>query len=182
MKIDGMRGLTLLELLFVLVIMTLLFGFVSQGADLVRRERVASATQELYSDIQKARVDAMTRVGKGFGIRLASHGSYVIFKFNDCNSDSNYDINTCANGTREETDMVKRELHPSVMLCKMNPSIEVNNDVRVFDRFGVPRRSSGGLGPITIYVKNDQSIGPIRCVTISTNRIREGTWNGSECI
>jgi prepilin-type N-terminal cleavage/methylation domain-containing protein len=182
MKRDGMRGVTLLELLFVIGIMAVLLGFTSQGMDLVRRERVVSATQELYADIQKARVEAMTQDGKGFGIRLASHNSYVIFKFNDCNNDSNYDDDTCANGSREETDIVRRELHPSVLLCKTNPSTSVNNDVRIFDRFGLPRRSSGGIGPITIYVKNDQSIGPIRCVTISTNRIREGTWNGSECI
>jgi prepilin-type N-terminal cleavage/methylation domain-containing protein len=182
MRRDGMRGVTLLELLFVIGIMAVLLGFTSQGMDLVRRERVVSATQELYADIQKARVDSMTGDGKGFGIRLVSHNAYIIFKFNDCNNDSNYDSDTCANGTREETDIVKRELHSSVMLCKTNPSTSVNNDVRIFDRFGVPRRSSGGIGPITIFVKNDQGIGPTRCVTISINRIREGTWSGSECI
>ncbi len=182
MKTDGMQGVTLLELLFVLGIMSVLLGFTSQGIDIVRRERVVSATNELYADIQSARVDAMTRDGKGFGIRLESPNSYVIFKFNDCNNDSNYDADTCAGGTREEMDVVKRELHSSVMLCKTNPSTSVNNDVRIFDRFGIPRRSGGGLGPITIYLKNDQSIGPTRCITISTNRIREGTWNGSECI
>lgn len=182
MKKDGMRGVTLLELLFVIGIMAVVLGFTSQGADLVRRERVASATRELYSDIQKARLDTMTKSSEGIGIRFESRTSYVLFKFNDCNNDSSYDTDTCTNGTREETDIIKRELHSSLALHKTNPSTDVNNDVRIFDRFGVPRRSGGGLGPITIYVKNEQGPGLIKCVSISTNRIREGTWNGSECI
>ena len=37
MKKDGMRGVTLLELLFVIGIMVVLLGFTSQGVDLVRR-------------------------------------------------------------------------------------------------------------------------------------------------
>ena len=181
MKRDGMQGVALLEVLFIIGIIALLVGFTSKGADLVRRERVASATRELYADIQKARVDAMTQDGKGFGIRLVSHNTYVMFKFDDCNNDSNYDADTCANGTREETNIVKRELHPSVALHKTNPSTDVDDDVRIFDRFGSPRRSTGGLGGITIIIGNDQEADAIRCISISTNRIREGIWKGAQC-
>lgn len=180
-KRDGMQGTTLLELLFAIGIMVILLGFTSQGMDIVRRERVASAARMLYADIHRARVDALTRGGNGFGIRLVSQNSYVIFKFDDCNNDSNYDSNTCPGGAREETDIIKRELPPSVVLHKTNPSTDVNNDVRIFDHDGIPRRPTGGMGGITILVGNNQDAGPIRCISISTNRIREGFWKGSEC-
>lgn len=181
MKINRMRGVTLLELLFVIGIMAVLLGFTSQGMDIVCRERVASAARMLYADIHRSRVDALTRGGNGFGIRLVSQNSYVIFKFEDCNNDSNYDSNSCPGGAREETDIVKRELHPSVVLHKTNLSTEVNNDVRIFDHDGIPRRPTGGFGGITILIGNDQDAGPVRCISISTNRIREGFWKGSAC-
>jgi len=182
MKTNGMRGVTLIELMLVIAIMAICAGFTSQGMELVRKERVASAARMLYADIQKARVDALTKDGNGFGIRLVSQHSYVMFKFDDCNNDSNYDSNTCANGTREETDIMQRELHPSVVLHKTNISTDVNNDVRIFDRNGIPRRSTGGMGGITILVGDNQDAGPIRCISISTTRIRQGFWKGSECI
>lgn len=182
MKRGNMRGMTLLELLFVAAIVAVLLGFTFQGIDLVRRERVASAARELHADIKKARVDAMTRNGKGFGIRLASRNSYVLFMFDDCNNDGNYDTSTCTGGTREETDIIRRELPSSVALYKTNPSTDVSNDVRIFDRFGSPRHATGGLGGITILVGDKHNIGPFWCISLSTNRIREGIWKGSKCI
>lgn len=178
---ETMRGLTLLELMFVIGIMGIIVGFVPLSADMVRRERVESATRVLYADLQKARLDAMTQGGLGFGIRLESHNSYVIFRFNDCNNDYTYDANTCSDNGREETDVIKRELHSSVVLHKTNPSTDVNNDVRIFDPFGSPRQANWGMGNITIYVNNVLDTGLIKCVSISTNRIREGVWNGSTC-
>jgi Tfp pilus assembly protein FimT len=181
MKRADMRGMALLELMFVIAIMALFLIFASQGIDLVRRERVASAFRELYADVKKARMDAMTRDGKGFGIRLVSQNSYVMFKFEDCNNDATYDVDTCPGGTREETEIVRRELPSWVVLHKTKLSKDVSNDVRIFNRFGCPRRATGGMGGITILVGNDQNTGPIRCISISTNRIREGMWTGSKC-
>jgi Tfp pilus assembly protein FimT len=177
----NMRGMALLELMFVIAIVALFLIFASQGIDLVRKERVASAFRELHADIKKARVDAMTRGGQGFGIRLISQNSYVMFKFDDCNNDATYDVNTCSGGTREEAEIVRRELPSWVALHKTRPSKAVSNDVRIFNRFGSPRRSTGGMGGITILVGNDQNTGPIWCISISTNRIREGMWTGSKC-
>jgi prepilin-type N-terminal cleavage/methylation domain-containing protein len=178
---NNMRGMTLFEMMLVIAIMAICAGFTSHGMDLVRRERVASAARMLYADIQKARVEAVTRGGDGFGIRLVSRNSYEMFKFNDCNNDSNYDPDSCPGGTREEADVIQRELHSSVELHKTNPFTDVSDDVRIFDRFGSPRCSTGGLGGITILVGDNQKSGPIRCISISTNRIREGIWKGSQC-
>jgi Tfp pilus assembly protein FimT len=182
MKTDRMQGVALLELLFVIGIMVVLLGFTSQGMDMVRKERVANAARMLYADIHRARVDALTRGDSGFGIRLESQHSYVTFKFDDCNNDSNYDSSTCPGGTREETDIVKRDLHPSIVLHKTNLSTDVNNDVRIFDHDGIPRRPTGGMGGITILIGSNQDAGSTRCISISANRIREGFWNGSGCI
>lgn len=182
MKTIGTRGITLLELLVIIVIMAIMAGFASMSTDLIRRERVSSATRELYADLQKARLDSMTQGGKGFGIRQESENSYVIFKFEDCNEDYSYDANTCSGGTREETEIMKKSLGSSVVLHKTNPGNDVNNDVRIFDRFGSPRWPSWGLGGITIVVGSVPDAGLTKCVTISTNRIREAVWNGSECI
>jgi prepilin-type N-terminal cleavage/methylation domain-containing protein len=182
MRKEQMRGLTLLELLLVIAIMAVIVGFVPLSADMIRRERVASAARVLYADIQKARLDAMTQGGMGFGIRLESPNSYVIFKFIDCNGDSTYDVNACSANGREETAVIRRILHPSLELHKTNPSTHVNNDVRIFDRFGTPRQANWGLGMITILIDNVAESEFVKCVSVSTHRMRESMWNGSGCI
>jgi len=182
MKNNSMRGFMLVELMVVICIMAVVTGFTSIGKDMIARERVAGATRELYADIQRARLDAMTQQGKGFGIRFVSHNSYVIFKFNDCNGDYTYDAEGCEGNSREETEVQTRTLPVTVQLHKTNSKTDVNNDVRIFDRFGQPRLQNWGLGMITIVVKSTPDSGLTKCVSISANRIREANWNGSACI
>ena len=170
------RGMSLIELLTVIVIIAIMTGFVSVSKDLIRRERVASITRELYADLQRVRLDSMTKDSQGFGVRFESAGSYTIFQFNDCNGDDNYDPNTCAGGTREEIPLMTKTMPSSVELKKTNPFTECDNKVLIFDRFGVPRGDTWGLGLMTIVVKNEPDSGLIKCVSVSTNRIREGLW------
>lgn len=182
MKRIGIRGITLLELVVVIGIMAILAGLATFSTDMIRRERVASATRELYADLQKARLDAMTRDGKGFGIRLESPNSYVMFKFEDCDEDYTYDKDTCTGAAREETRIIKRKLPSGIALSKTNPYTSVNNDVRIFDRFGSPRRENWSMGLITILVRHVPDAGLIKCVSVSMGRVREAVWNGSKCI
>ena len=123
----------------------------------------------------------MTQGGKGYGIRLESANSYVIFKFDDCNEDYTYDPASCSGGSREETEIVRRTIHSSVVLHKTNTDKTVNNDVRIFDSFGSPRHPTWGLGGITIVLTNTADTGFVKCISISTNRIREGIWKRSQC-
>ncbi|MEK6698009.1 MAG: prepilin-type N-terminal cleavage/methylation domain-containing protein [Nitrospirota bacterium] len=177
MRIYGTeRGMSLIELLTVIVIIAIMAGFVSVSKDLIRRERVASITRELYADLQRARLDSMTKDSQGFGVRFESSNAYTIFQFNDCNGDYNYDSNTCAGGGREEIPLMTKNMPSSVELKKTNPSTDCDNKVLIFDRFGLPRRDTGGLGMMTIVVKNEPDSGLIKCVSVSTNRIREGLW------
>ncbi len=181
MKIRGMKGMTVMELVLVLGIACIVSGFAFWSSDMVRRERVHAAARELYSDIQKVRVDAMTGAGKGYGVRFESPDSYVMFEFEDCNGDYTYDAATCAGGAPEEKEPRRKTLPPGIALVKTSGAT-VNNDVRIFDSFGSPRQANWGMGPITILVKNSRDSGETRCISISLNRIRESVWNGTECI
>ncbi len=180
MKIGNRKGITLLELLMVIAIASVLSGFAFLGADMVQRERVDAATRELYADIQRVRLNSMTLEGKGYGIRFENAHSYVIFKFDDCNGDYTYDANTCANGTREEKEVLRRTLPPGVVLKKTNGS-SVANDVRIFDSIGAAHQANWGMGMMTILVMTKPDSGLARCISISMNRIRESTWDGSAC-
>lgn len=182
MRNKGISGLTLLELMIVMCIAFLLSGFAYLGTVLVRREQVSSITRELLADIHRARKNAITQEGKGFGIRFESSNSYVIFQFNDCNDDYKYDANSCGGGTREETKSVRRTITSSVVLSKTNMSQYFNNDIVIFDKLAFPRKADWGLGLMTILVRNNNDAGIIKCITISTNRVRESIWTGSSCI
>lgn len=181
MRIRTMQGNTLIELMVVVGIIAITVGLVSLGTNLIRRERVLSTTRELLADLQKARMDAMTKDSRGFGIRLESSRSYVLFRFNDCNEDSVYNDDTCPGNAPEEADVIRKTVPASVVLRKTNPTKETGNDVRIFDRFGSPRHPTGGLGGITILVRNVTDAEHIRCISVSTNRIREARWNGAQC-
>lgn len=180
MSKTGARGFTLLELLVVMLIITIIAGFASLSANLIRRERVAGVAREIYADLQKARMDAMTKDSKGFGIRLESANSYVLFKFNDCNDDYHYDPKGCE-GAPEETETVRKTLHSSISILKKNMS-SFQDEVHIFDRFGRPRNDDWGMGNVSIVVKSSPDAGLAKCVVISDNRIREAIWNGSKCV
>jgi type II secretory pathway pseudopilin PulG len=179
MKTIGMRGVTLMELLVIILIMAVMAGFVSLSADMIRRERVASAARILYADLQKARLDAMTLDGAGFGIRIESPNSYVMFKFADCNGDYAYEPASCMSGISEEVQAENRTLDSSLQLRRTG---SMSSDVRIFDRFGIPRAANWGMGNVTFIVESVPDAGLAKCVSVSTNRIREGVWNGSSCI
>lgn len=172
----GMRGITLVELMVVIVILAVVLGLASMGADVIRGARLSGATQQLLADIQLSRIQAMTHDAHGFGIRFQSATSYVVFRFNDCNDSKSYDTNTCAGHTREEADTTVKRIPPSVVLKKTLPSTDFNNDILIYDPTGVSRSATGALGNMTILVKNDDDETGMHCITISTIRVREGVW------
>jgi Tfp pilus assembly protein FimT len=182
MKIGATPGFTIVELIVIISIICIMSCFAYVGMDLIRREHVLSVNRQLLADLYSARMNAMTQGGKGFGIRFVSPTSYALFKFNDCNNDNTYDTNTCGGNSREETNVVTKTLSPSIAISKTNPSNHMNNEILIFDRHGFPRQANWGMGLMTILVSHNSHPEFIKCVTISLNRIRETTWNGSKCI
>lgn len=180
-RFSSTRGVTLLELIIVMAILAILVTLSSLGTDLIQRERVRSATRELLADLQRLRIDAMTRDARGAGIRFESSGSYVLFQFNDCNQDGNYDHDTCGGDGREEANAIVRTMPKSVILRKTNLVDNINGEVCIFDRFGTPRQKTGGFGIMTIIVRNERDPKIVRCVKLSVNRVIEGRWTGTKC-
>jgi prepilin-type N-terminal cleavage/methylation domain-containing protein len=181
MDTRGMRGVTVIELMVVICIAGILSGFAYIGTEMIHKEQVSSAARELLADIQRARMNAMTQGGKGYGIRFESSSSYVLFEFDDCNSDYSYDPSSCG-GSREETNVIRRQLTSTVVLNKTKPLNLFNNYVLIFDQLGYPRQANWGMGIMTIVVRNESDNSIIKCITISMNRIRESSWNGAACI
>ncbi len=176
---DKAAGLTMMEVMMTITIAVVLFGLGSVGVDMIRRERVRSASRELFADLQRTRYEAMTLDAAGMGVRFESHSAYVLFKFDDCDHDYEYDVDTCENGGREESGSTRKILPAGVELKKGNPSTDPNNDILIFDRFGMPRTKNWAQGPMKFILRNPSDQNAIKCVVISLNRIREGLWDSS---
>ncbi|OGW29546.1 MAG: hypothetical protein A2X56_12990 [Nitrospirae bacterium GWC2_57_13] len=179
MNRDNVRGVTLIEMLVTLSILAILAGLAGPGMDLVRNEQVAGVAKELVADIQRQRLDAMTgNSGKGFGIRFEASGTYVRFRFDDCNDDYTYDADGCE-GREEEGEAVKTVL-PGTILLKKSDGSDFRNDVLIFDRRGTPRRNTWGFGNMTIIVNHASGMGVSKCIAVSMYRIRSGIWKWND--
>ncbi len=176
MRNSGIKGFTMLELMVVICIMAVLMGFAYGGTDMVRRARISKVTQELLSDIQLARIQAMTQNAGGYGIRFQSATTYVVFRFEDCNENNSYEANGCAGGAREETSATVKNISSAVVLKRQNPTTDFNNKILIFDRNGISRSATGAFGNMTIVVKSDTDQNGMKCITISATRVREGIW------
>ncbi len=183
MKKNDAAGYSLVEVMVVVLIAVVLAGFTSLSIDVIRRERVRSASRELLADLQRLRYEAMTLDAKGAGIRFESNSAYVLFRFDDCDHDYEYDTDTCEHNGREERDVKRKILPAAVEIKRGNPSTDPNNDILIFDRFGIPRTKTWALGPLKLILKSQSDMDAAKCVVISMNRIREGVLakDGSGC-
>jgi prepilin-type N-terminal cleavage/methylation domain-containing protein len=185
-------GVTMVELVVVLAIVTIVTAIVAIGQGFVSTDRIKSTTAELLGDLQWIRHAAMTRGPdstapqlRGFGIRLETKNQYSLFRFNDTNLNFVYD------GTGEEAPLTsgesvpkRRLLHHSVALrIKSGVAlVDPNNKVLIFDHLGNPKQANMGFQQLSMVIQNpDLSEMPKKCISISFNRIREGQWDGSSC-
>jgi len=161
-----------------LIIVSLLVSLAAVGPAFVRTENVTKASRELLGDLQRIRQDAMTRRsaanGLGFGIRLIDSKSYTIFEFNDADGDFKYD------GAGEEAIPTSRALNSSVVINI--DGVAPDNKVLIYDKLGIPRSTDWALENLTLVVKHESAADvQQKCVVVSTNRVREGLWDGSSC-
>lgn len=176
MSLNNEKGVTLIEVIIVLVIISILASLTAVGPGFIRNDNISRASRELYGDLHKVRQDALTRSSSanslGWGIRFATPTTYTIFELFKSDDNNNY----------YEEKNPPRNLSSSIeyQINGVNP----NNDVLIFDKLGIPRTDTGTLWPndITLVIrhKTDNQV-QAKCINISTNRIREGLWDGSNC-
>jgi prepilin-type N-terminal cleavage/methylation domain-containing protein len=186
-KKNNEHGMTLMEILIVMVIIGIMSTMASLGYDIVRKQRLSSATRELVADIQQTRVDALTSsptgtTGQGFGIRFVPPTTYVVFTFDDADSSFTYD----GAGSNDEK-------NPQTHIISSQLSIQIINnptyDVLMYDRTGAPHLYThanpgvlfDGTTDMIIGIK-DLSSGITQCISVKTNSIREGVLSGTICI
>jgi len=191
-RIDNCEGVTLIELIVVLSIVSILAALVAIGPGFTSTERIRSASKELLADLQWLRYSAMTQGPdaacpqlRGLGIRFESNKSYKLFRFNDTNGNFNYDgIGEEQALTQVGAGKAQRDIYPPLELKirKSGELVNPDNAVLLFDHFGIPRQRNLGFQQMSIVFQNpDMNELQKKCVSVSFNRIREGIWNEDEC-
>ena len=185
------KGITLVELVIVLVIIAIVTAIASVGPGFISAERIKSTSRELLADLQYLRQSAMTQGPdntatelRGFGVRFESANSYHLFRFNDGNSNFMYDDTSEETALPGESAPRKKYIPGQLKLrIKAGDRLEDPLDkVMIFDHHGLPREPQMGFQLMSIVIENpDLSDAPKKCVSISFNRIREGVWDDQDC-
>jgi Tfp pilus assembly protein FimT len=188
---ENSKGTTLIELAIVLAIVVIVGAVVATGYGFLSADRVKSASRELFGDLQWIKHSSVTQGPDatvprlvGFGIRLESARTYRLFRFNDMNSNFQYDGAAEEAFLQGETSARQKEIPlPLEMRIKSSSKLVApQNTILLFDHLGIPRGDKLGFQQRTIVIHNpDNNDIPKKCISISFNRIREGQWDGSNC-
>jgi Tfp pilus assembly protein FimT len=188
---ENSKGTTLIELAVVLAIVVIVGAIVATGYGFLSTDRVQSASRELFGDLQWIKHSAVTQGPDaavpqliGFGIRLESNHKYRLFRFNDMNSNFQYDGAAEEAFLQGETSARQKEIPlPLEMQIKSSSKLVApQNTILLFDHLGIPRGDKLSFQQKTIVIHNpDNKDIPKKCISISFNRIREGQWDGSNC-
>jgi prepilin-type N-terminal cleavage/methylation domain-containing protein len=185
------KGITLVELVIVLMIISILIAIAAVGPGFISAERIKSTSRELLGDLQYLRQSAMTQgpdntvtALRGFGVRFESANSYHLFRFNDSNSNFMYDDTSEEAALPGESSPRKKDIPEQLKLrIKAGNRLEDPRDkVMIFDHHGIPREKQMGFQLMSFVIENpDLCDAPKKCVSISFNRIREGVWDDQNC-
>jgi prepilin-type N-terminal cleavage/methylation domain-containing protein len=188
---ENCEGLTLIELIIVLSIISILVALMGIGPGVTSAERIRSSAKELLADLQWIRYSAMTQGPdascpqlRGLGIRFESNKRYRLFRFNDSNGNFTYDSLEEERALNDgETEVKKRDVPPPLELKikKGGTLVDPDNAVLLFDHYGIPRQTNYGFQQMSIVFQHpDLDELEKKCVSVSFNRIREGIWNENE--
>ena len=186
------RGITLIELVIILVILSVVAAISYLSTSFIGAERIKTTSKNILGDLQWIRQSALTQGPDsvtprlaGFGIRFQSANAYHIFRFNDSNCNFSYD------GTEEEAALsgeaaVRERDIPEPLEMKIKKGavlMDPDNSILIFDHHGLPRQARMGYQTMSIVIQNpDDSDAQKKCISIYFNRIREGIWDGEDCL
>jgi len=179
MSLKSESGLTLVELLVVIGLMAIVFSFLTYLRDTYRQSVIIKIRDDVLSTLERARTLSITSVPHGFKC-LGDKFSLVGLKDGRCHSDNDkpcYNDNDCDSGDRCEagdyrktSDEDDRELesHTSPVGHSLCCISSCSNYTIWFDRKGIPRDASWGLGMTTVKINsiNKDSITTVS-ITIS---------------
>ena len=181
------KGFTLVEILIAIAMMGILSALTYQGFEMLHRHRLNAAAMQLFSDLQKSRQDALTKSqpqpinSRGFGLRFnpdSTATSYLLFEFDDCNDDFDYDADGCSSNREEAS--VKEKTLPRGVTMRAGASAMPANEILLYDKRGVSRTENWGMKNLTVVLQHPD-VSPARCIAVTYARVREGLWNGSAC-
>jgi prepilin-type N-terminal cleavage/methylation domain-containing protein len=188
---ENNRGTTLIELAVVLAIVVIVGAIAAIGYGFLSADSVKSASRELFGDLQWIKHSSVTQGPDaavpqlmGFGIRIESNHKYRLFRFNDMNSNFQYDGAAEEAFLQGETSARQKEipLPLEIQIKSSSKLVAPHNTILLFDHLGIPRGDKLSFQQKTIVIHNpDNKDIPKKCFSISFNRIREGQWDGSNC-
>jgi len=187
---ENSKGTTLIELSIVLAIIVIVGAIIAIGYGFLSADRVQSASRELFGDLQWIKHSAVMQGPDatvpqliGFGIRLESARTYRLFRFNDMNSNFQYDGAAEEAFLHGETSARQKEIPlPLEMQIKSSSKLVApQNTILLFDHLGIPRQANLSFQQRTIVIHNPDNDILKKCISISFNRIRKGRWDGSNC-
>jgi prepilin-type N-terminal cleavage/methylation domain-containing protein len=177
-------GVTLIELIVVVSLIGIMTVIAITGFDYITRQRVSSATAELVADIQQKRVEALTAnqsgsTSMGSGIRFVPPTSYVLFTWNDNNTDFAY------SGVSEEASVATRTIPSNLSLQISASPGDPLYSVLIYNKMGVPIRYKADGSSIAgdlVLVISDGTANNAKCITVGTNSIWGGILSGTTCV
>ncbi len=174
------EGLSTVELLVVMAIMAVIFSIATSIMNMYARARVEKTRDDILSALEKARISSITSVPHGLKCSTNSF-EVVVLKDGICEGASDIkcaDNDDCQNNgpcgpgnyrldSGEETKTIeKRNIPTKLKLCCLS---SCSTHTIWFDRKGVPRDASWGLGMTTIEIKNEENNETLEKITISAS-------------
>ncbi len=162
------RGITLIEIFVVITITAIALAIaIPNFSKYVKKYGVEKEITEIYGDLVEQRFKSMSS-GVPNGMRFDSATAYTLFEFNDTNYNMQYTAG-------EEKDPIQKSGLKFDLICPVWPA---NNSIVMFDERGMYKNKNWGGTGITIRINS-----PARynCIAVSSNRIKMGEWDGSDC-
>jgi len=186
------KGKSLLELMISLAIVSIVLFVATISNSFISEDKIRSFSRELYGDMINLRYSSMTRnhdvnfpYMRGYGIRFQDSNTYYLFRVNDKNQDlfySGVDEEAPLNG---ETELKKKQISDTlrIQIKEKDSLINPHDNVLIFDNRGIPRQPSGAFQMMTLVVESlIDNEAQKKCISIAFTRIREGLWNGKDCL